>query len=241
MKIDYGYHYRKWNSDSPEQVAGLARYYHRVLLKHLPVDKAAPILDVGCGMGFTLLALQQLGFQNLSGIDADEGQVASCRAKGLQVTLCADSPGFMRQRAGQYQLILAFDLLEHIRPDEQLEFVSSMADAIRSGGSLVCTTPNANSALAGRYRYLDWTHQTAFTEHSLDFLLYNGGFREIQVGAVDFFERPALWWLPFGAGRHWWAFRFFRMWRRLEMMAELGSQGRQVPLSLNLLAVARKP
>ena len=53
--------------------------------------------------------------------------------------------------------------------------------------------------------------------------------------------RPKWFFLPVGGSRHWWALKFFRLFRRLEVMAELGpDQGKKVPLSLNLLAVADK-
>jgi hypothetical protein len=103
----------------------------------------------------------------------------------------------------------------------------------------VLTVPNANASLGMRWRYNDWTHTASFTEHSLDFVLFNAGFRKINVSPAEFVRRPKWYFLPIGGARHWWAFCFFRLFRRLEMMAELGpEQGRQVPLSLNLLAVA---
>lgn len=108
--------------------------------------------------------------------------------------------------------------------------------------SLICTVPNASSTLASRWRYIDWTHHSSFTERSLDFLLFNGGFKTVQVLPVEFMVRPANWWLPVMSGaRAWWAFRFFRFIRRLQMMAELGpEQGQAMPLSLNLMGVASK-
>lgn len=241
MKIDYAYHYRKFNSGSAENLQQVAGYYQRVLGPYLPSDKSVPVLDIGCGMGLALLALRQFGFRNLQGIDSDDGQVAACRAAGLDVTRTEDSTAFMNVHAGEFGLILALDLLEHIPPAEQINFVAGIATALRPGGTFLASTPNASSILASRFRHLDWTHQTAFTEHSLDFLLHTCGFHGIKVFELDYNSQPALWWLPGRAGRHWWAFRFFRLWRRLEMMAELGPSGRRVPLSPNLLAVATKP
>ncbi len=241
-QLDYSYHYRKWHSDTPEHVSNMVRFYQAILKPHLPTDKTTPILDVGCGMGFALLALKELGFTSLNGIDSDPGQVASCQSKGLPVVLCADSAEHLRQSPGRYGLVLALDLLEHIPIPAQLEFTRAIATALRSGGTLLATTPNANSTFASRCRYLDWTHQIQFSEASLDFLLHNGGFSEIQVCEVEYTSRPKFWWLPGRQGRYWWVFRFFRTWRRLEAMAELGpAVGRLVPLSLNLLAHARKP
>src|SRR5215472_12832898 len=113
-QLDYSYHYRKWHSDTPEHVSSMVSFYERILSAYLPQDKAASILDVGCGMGFALLALKQLGFREIAGIDTDPGQVASCKAKGLAVTQCADSVEFLKSNPGRYGMILALDLLEHI-------------------------------------------------------------------------------------------------------------------------------
>jgi 2-polyprenyl-3-methyl-5-hydroxy-6-metoxy-1,4-benzoquinol methylase len=241
MKTDYSYHYRKFNSDDPDAISKMIASYHRVLAPHLPPNREAQILDVGCGMGFAMLALKELGYRNVAGIDSDEGQVASCRAKALEVSCCPDSVAFLNDHPGAYGAIVLFDVIEHIPVPEQIRFVRALAAALQPGGVLFCTTPNANSFLIGRYRYLDWTHVTAFTEHSLDFLLHNGGFGSTQIVPLDPFRRPTWWWLPVGGSRHWWAYRFFRFWRRLEMMAELGpQQGRLVPLSQHLMAVAKK-
>jgi SAM-dependent methyltransferase len=241
MNIDYGRIYRKWHSDTPEHVATMRAYYQRILGPHLPADRRAPILDVGCGMGFASIAVKALGFSAVLGVDSDSSQVASCKAKGLDVVQTEDTLAWLRERPGAFGAILALDLIEHIPVDAQLEFVRAVAGALTATGRLICTVPNANSILASRYRYICWTHRCSFTEHSLDFLLYNGGFGTIDVREVDVIQRPPRWWWPGSGGRHWWAFRFFRLWRRLQMMAELGpSQGRSVPLSLNLLCVADK-
>lgn len=241
MVLDYSYHYQRWRYDTPEQQEELADSYQRLLLPHLPSDRSAKLLDVGCGVGYALWALQGAGYSDLSGIDSDEGQVQAARAKGLQVIRTEDTAAWLRAQAACYEAILALDLLEHIPVNEQLDFAAALREALRDGGTLVCRVPNANSALAARYRYIDWTHHCSFTEHSLDFLLHSAGFHDIGIFPADTLKRPRLWWWPKGGTRHWWAFRFFRLLRRLEMMAELGPpQGRAVPLSLNLLGVARR-
>ena len=241
MKIDYTRYYLKWHSDTPEHQADTTTFYKRILGEHLPEDRTAKILDVGCGMGFALWTLHELGYSSISGVDCDVGQVASCQRKGLNVALVEDTVDFLSARPFTFHTILALDVIEHVPVNQQLAFVHAIATALLPEGKLICTVPNANSAIAERWRYNDWTHHSSFTEHSLDFLLYNGGLDEIVISEVEALVRPRYWWLPVSGGRHWWAFRFFRLWRRLEMMAELGpQQGRAVPLTLNLLAVAKK-
>ena len=242
MKIDYTRYYRKFHSETPEHQVYAAALYRSLLQDVLPADHAAPILDVGCGMGHALLTLRDLGYTQISGVDSDEGQIAGCQSNGLAAVVSADTVGFLNSKAGQFQTLLVLDVIEHIPVNQQMGFVEALAAALRSGGTLICTVPNASSLIAARWRYNDWTHHCSFTEDSLDFLLYHGGFQDIRVTAAEVVQRPAFIWLPVGGARQWWAFRFFRFWRRLQMMAELGpAQGRGVPLSPNLRAVARKP
>ena len=241
MTIDYTRYYLKWHQDTPEHRARMVEMYRRILAPFVPKDRDAHILDVGCGMGFALSTLLSLGFQNIAGFDCDEGQVRACKQAGLNVGLVESEQtiSYLRARPRTFDFILSLDVLEHIPNDTVLEVVSSISSALKPEGRFLCSVPNANSAIAERWRYNDWTHHNSFTEHSLDFLLFNGGFGKIEIYPEEFLVRPKHAWLPVGGARHWWLFKFFRTWRRLEMMAELGpAQGRLVPLSLNLLATA---
>ena len=124
-------------------------------------------------------------------------------------------------------------------PKTLLLFLSSIYHALKPKGRLILSVPNANSSIAARWRYNDWTHETSFTEHSIDFLLFNSGFSKISVFASEFGVRPKWIFLPRKSTLLWALFQFYRLWRRGEMIAELGSeQGRAIPLSLNLLVVA---
>lgn len=241
MSIDYTRYYLKWHNDSDAHRAAMIAYNRNLLEALLPADKTVKVLDVGCGMGFALLSLREMGFTNVSGVESDAGQVNSCRAKNLEVTLTDDTTAFLLERASAYDVIISLDVIEHIPVAAQMGFIRGIGSALRPGGRFICTVPNANSALAARWRYNDWTHAASFTEHSLDFLLYHGDMTDIKISGYEFNKRPKNVWLPIGGARHWWAFRFFRLFRRLEMMAELGpTQGRTVPLSLNLIATATK-
>lgn len=237
--MDYTRYYLKWHQETPAHRKQMVLYYHRLLSAYLPEDKAAKIFDVGCGMGLAMTALQQLGYKNVSGIDADKNQVALAEAAGLSVKHVEDSVAFLQKQAGVMDLVLCLDVLEHIPKTGQLAFALAIREAIRPGGRAIFSVPNANSALASRWRYNDWTHQTSFTEHSIDFLLFNAGFPKICAFPYEFVVRPRWIWLPRKSTLLWALFRFYRLWRRGEMIAELGpTQGRSVPLSLNLLVVA---
>lgn len=242
QKIDYTRYYEKWHPDTADHINSMKAFYQRTLSSYLSSNKNIKILDVGCGQGFALMALQELGYTHLSGIDIDSGQVKACRRKGIDAIHVEDSLKYLAEHQFKYDLILALDVIEHIPHCEQLEFTQAIYDSLASDGKIICTVPNANSTLAGRWRYSDWTHQISFTEDSLDFLLYNAGFVNIVVSEIEFFGpvtvKSVLKVLPL---LHRILFLMARASRRLTMMAELGfSQGREIPLSLNLLATASK-
>jgi SAM-dependent methyltransferase len=217
----------------------MSSHYQRILKAHLPSNPDSAVLDVGCGMGFALESLRQLGYLQLEGFDTDKNQVALAQKGGLPVVWAENPLSFLAERAGSKDLILCLDVLEHVPKAGQLAFASAIRQALKPGGRVILTVPNASSALASRWRYIDFTHETSFTEHSIDFLLFNSGFSKISVFASEFGVRPKWIFLPRKSTLLWALFRFYRSWRRGEMIAELGlEQGRAIPLSLNLLVVA---
>jgi SAM-dependent methyltransferase len=241
VTIDYTYHYRKFNRGGPAQEIQTIAYYHRILAPHLPANKSAPILDIGCGSGLLLQALKELGYSNLRGVELDAGQAEQARARGFNVERTDDTAAWLRSQPSQFDFALATDVIEHIPTAAQIAFVSAIQQSLATNGRFLCTVPNANSPLAARWRYIDWTHTSSFTEISLDFLLHHGGFNEITILPVEFAEIPSRWWAPRRGWFYFAAYKAVRFWRRTEMMVELGpAQGRAVPLTLNIMAVAKK-
>ena len=239
-KIDYSQHYRKFHADTPEHIDTMADYYGYMLGSHLPAAKTIRILDIGCGMGYAMIALERSGFTNVSGVEVSSEQADSCRAKNLDVEVTNNTVEYLDRAQGTYDVILALDVVEHIPVTEQLTFVGAIQKALTPGGIFICTVPNASSTLAARWRYIDWTHTSSFTEFSLDFLLYNAGFPSVRVFPIDR-RRPLKGVLSPKEYASWLLYRFFRFMRRVEISVEIGrAPAASVPLSLNILAVAQK-
>jgi 2-polyprenyl-3-methyl-5-hydroxy-6-metoxy-1,4-benzoquinol methylase len=78
-EIDYTRHYKNWHDDSHEHVKKMISFYKNEILQHFPKNINANVLEIGCGMGFLLLTLQEEGYKNTKGIDIDKGQIQSAK------------------------------------------------------------------------------------------------------------------------------------------------------------------
>jgi SAM-dependent methyltransferase len=240
IKFDYTRYYSRWHPDTTAHHQQMRLTMARRLRPFLPDSKNIRILDVGCGTGFAVGAMRDAGYSNVIGIDSDTGQVKTAERHSLPVVHVAveDTLGWLGKHAASFDLVLCLDVIEHVPLGVQVEFVSAIKETLCAGGLFVCSVPNANSSLASRWRYGDYTHCTSFTEDSLDFLLFHAGFTQIVIAADE--ERPRFPWVLRPQLRWWYVRQFFRSLRRLQLMAELGSvRGSRAPVSLNLIATAR--
>jgi SAM-dependent methyltransferase len=236
--LDYSIYYRNFHDGSKAHFDSTARFYRRLLATTLKsVPREARILDIGCGQGLLVYALNSFGFRSVQGIDLSEQQVAvgqnyglPCRAVGRDYLV-----DLAKTAQATFDLIFLMDVLEHMDKAEQLRTLATVSELLAPGGRLILSVPNANASFGLRWRYNDWTHEAAFTEHSLEFILLNSNFTNLKFLPYEFITRPRLFFIPRPSIVPWVLQKFFRFLRRLEAVGEMGVQGRKVPLSLNLL------
>lgn len=191
IETEYSRHYARLHQFTDEYYAGMARSYRRFLRKYLPGDRDVRILDVGCGTGFLLNAAIEAGYANAEGIDVDRGQVRIGRERRLPIDLIAaeDVQGWLRARAGKFDVVLMIDVLEHIRKDGQLSMLRAVHAALAPGGRLICQVPNALFPFATYNRFIDWTHECLFSRESLAYVMENAGFEILQI--EDGHDKPS--------------------------------------------------
>jgi SAM-dependent methyltransferase len=154
--------------------------------KYLPLladlDRAAPILEIGCGAGALLAYLERRGFSHATGIDISAEQVDLAQKRGVRAEV-ADAFEVLAVAGGRLQAILAVDVLEHFSRDELVRLAPLLYTALRPGGRLLVQTANGAGLFPGQVIYGDLTHMTIFTPHTLAQLLRPAGF-----GAFTFYE-----------------------------------------------------
>jgi SAM-dependent methyltransferase len=222
-------------SQAPASLSPRLPYLKRMIQKLFPIDRRAAILDLGCGDGGLLRVAQDLGYQQLTGIDLSAEQVAIARARGLsQIHQEAIIPFLSKQQPESFDLVVAFDVIEHLTKKELMSVMGEVHRVLRKQGRWIVHVPNGQSPFFGRIRYGDFTHELAFTQRSLASVLRVGNFTAIEC----FEDQPT----PHGIT----SLVRFVLWKilrnimRLCIMIETGEWGHDLILSQNFLAIAQK-
>lgn len=202
------------------------------LVAMLPADRQARILDFGCGGGEFLSLLARNGYSRAEGIDASKEQVERCRARGIQdVAHVLDSKSWLRSNRAAFHAIVLNDVLEHIAKPDIIDSLIELRNAVVPRGSVIIKVPNCANVFGLVARYLDFTHEVGFTEHSLRQVLIAAGFREVALSGLGTPWRPTLrrtaYWLANSA------------YQRVHRAIYVAAVGADAPRILSKLLVAR--
>jgi cyclopropane fatty-acyl-phospholipid synthase-like methyltransferase len=220
--------------EAPAELSASVRaYFDQHLGRHLPADRGADILDVGCGWGGLLMHLLDRGYTNVSGVDVSPEQVAMAHRLGLHSVTLAPAAEYLADRREQLDLVCAIDVLEHLERQELLELLDAIHAVLRPSGRLVLQVPNADGPFASRMRYFDLTHERSFTAKSIAQALRAAGFTRVMVEPV----RPAVHGVP--SAIRWALWHVIRAGLTGYLAVETGVLRGHV-LSQNLLAVAER-
>lgn len=168
-----------------DEVIQIPGYLSKVLAEF---NVGSPILDVGCGFGHLIHALQNEGYKNVCGIDISSEAVSYCRTKGLNVSAIAEIDSYAEGKPSAYDLIMMSHVLEHIEKNRIIETLIAIKGMLRPGGRLVVMVPNAQSNTGCYWAYEDFTHTTLFTAGSLIYVLRAAGYSEIKFLDLDGLE-----------------------------------------------------
>jgi len=155
---------------------------HGRILAWLADRPPSRVLDLGCSDGAVAMELRAHG-HTVTGVDVEEHPGVRDR---VDTFLQADlEDGVPDAVGGEYDVVIAADVLEHVRaPDELLE---SLRDRLAPGGSIVACVPNFGHwyprlrVAVGRFDYdwrgiLDQGHLRFFTRASFDELVEQSGY-----------------------------------------------------------------
>jgi SAM-dependent methyltransferase len=108
------------------------------LIESYRLEKTARILDLGCGGGYLVEFLGEIGFADIYGIDLSGETVRQCRERGALRILPGDCSRTPFGGDG-FDAIIAADVLEHL--EKPVEALQEWRRILRAEGRLFITVP----------------------------------------------------------------------------------------------------
>lgn len=152
-----------------------------VVDSYFPSDKAAVVIDLGCGHGALVHFARQRGYVAVRGVDVSPQQVSLAAHLGIEGVIEGDlSTTLATLPEESVDVIVAFDVIEHFTKSELIDFVDAVRRVLKKGGRWIIHAPNGASPFVGAIRYGDFTHEQTFTRSSLEQLMLASGFSRVQ-------------------------------------------------------------
>ncbi|MDQ6702348.1 MAG: class I SAM-dependent methyltransferase [Pseudomonadota bacterium] len=172
--------YKQWDKDSFGKVE-LGAYYDCEIERALGTPPARlRIVEFGFGNGEFLGWARSRGHE-IVGVDIIEELNQRAREAGFDTAPSVDA--LLTANASSYDLVGAFDVLEHIEQVALAEFLKKVHGLLRPGGILLARFPNGDSPFGLKYQHGDLTHRTILGALAVAQLMGRGGFSSFTLCA----------------------------------------------------------
>ncbi len=179
---NYDDEYRRWKSWNSSSFGKLTRfdmiYFESELAKanrDFPADSS--VLEIGFGNGSFLTYSKQKQWK-VTGTEANDELVTTATTAGFSVRQAAEMASFEK---GSFDLVVAFDVLEHIPQDELPAFLTVINQILKKDGVFIARFPNGDSPLGLGNQNGDITHVTSLGSAKVIYLMQRANFDILSV------------------------------------------------------------
>lgn len=155
------------------------RLYYEGELKRLDIANMK-VIELGFGNGSFLRFAKDKG-ADVSGTELLPEARESATERGIRVYE-ADLSDALFEDAGKFDLIVAFDVMEHLSFDQLLVLFDKMAALLKPGGLVLARFPNGQSPFGCVPQNGDHTHRSVLSAHLLMQMLMSKPWIMVQAG-----------------------------------------------------------
>lgn len=166
--------WKNWEADSFAKTSKLEEAYFNNIFKLLKLKKSSKILEIGFGNGSFLGYAVSKKF-NYDGVESNQNLVDLAIDNNFSAYTSLDKIN----RETKYDLIILFDVIEHINADVVEEFFKEMNVHLEETGSIFLRFPNGSSPLGLGNQHGDVTHCNIVTLPKLNYWCYNSDLKVI--------------------------------------------------------------
>lgn len=193
--------------------------------------RGARVLEIGFGNGGFLAFAKGEG-ADVTGLEINAAMCEAARAHGFAAL---DLPlAELVARGERYDVVVAFDVLEHWDTGELVERFRAIHALLKDGGHFLSRFPNGQSPFGRVFQHGDFSHKSTLSTYKIEYLAALTGFEIVRIdNARRVPSRPGA----LASLRHWWlAHRRRRIERSIARLYGI----RKLPLDPNLVAVLKK-
>lgn len=182
-KLNYDSSYLTWKRWEEKKFGILkrsGRIYYDAEIKKTGLKKrvALRVLEIGFGNGSFLTYAKQKGW-DVVGVEINNDLVETASRYGYDV-VCAESLAEFSDC--DFDLVVAFDVLEHIGPKDLPNFFKEVARVLKNNGVLLARFPNGDSPFGLMNQNGDLTHVTAMGSGKVRYLASTAGAEIVYIG-----------------------------------------------------------
>ena len=145
------------------------------------------VLEIGPGFGEFIEYCSDKGIKKIDIVERDKSVITFLKKtyKIRNIFLNHDI-WEIDGKLDMYDVIMMTQVLEHISQKDHINVLQTLYKHLNINGILIITVPNIGNPLAIFERYYDYTHQTAFTEHSLEQMIDFADLRKAKITLQPF-------------------------------------------------------
>lgn len=145
------------------------------------------VLEIGPGFGEFIEYCADREIENIDIVEKDRSVIAFLKKTyKIRNIFLNQNIWEIDGKLDMYDVIMMTQVLEHIPVTNHMQVIKTLYNHLNVNGALIITVPNIGNPLATFERYYDYTHQTAFTEHSLEQMIDFANLKNAQIALQPF-------------------------------------------------------